>query len=212
MNKRLLAVGDSTEIEIIFSAGSRRGRFSKSPRLYTSDPSVTETRLMLKGEIIDKGDPMLNALMNFKPFGLEIIMGEEDITGYEIEVTNVSDENLSMKLVSTSPSFFDIGLPDKEIQPGKSDMIEVKLVNPEAHGTQGFNKSFTIELSDSSRTRFTIPVTYKQEQQAGLPAAQAAQPRAGQTTLKPSGLETKTGNTIHVIEAGTDKSKVAKDD
>ena len=53
MKKRLLAVGDSTEIEIVFSSGSRRGRFSKSPRLYTSDPSVTETRLRLKGEIIE---------------------------------------------------------------------------------------------------------------------------------------------------------------
>ncbi|NIP42425.1 MAG: DUF1573 domain-containing protein [candidate division Zixibacteria bacterium] len=211
MNKRLLAVGDSTEIEIIFSAGSRRGRFSKSPRLYTSDPSVTETKLRLKGEIIDKGDPMLNALMNFEPFGLEVIMGEADIKGQNVKVTNVSDENLSMKIVSNSPSYLDVSLPKGDVKPGESAIIKVKLVNPDSHGTQGFTKSFTIELSDSAKTRFTLPVTYHDQQQASV-QAKANQPRAGQTTLKPSGLETKTGNTIHVIEAGTNKSNVVKGD
>ncbi len=210
MKKRLLAVGDSTEIEIVFSSGSRRGRFSKSPRLYTSDPSVTETRLRLKGEIIEKGDPMLNALMDFEPFGLDIIIGEEEKNTYEIEVTNVSEEELSMDLVSTSYSYFDVKLPGK-VKPGKSDKIEIELLNPEAHGTQGFNKSFTIELSDSASTRFTIPVTYQEEKkQATVSHSSRSRGSAGSTVLKSSGQQTKTGNTIHVIDAGTNKSHTAK--
>lgn len=206
MKKRLLAVGDSTDIEIIFSSGSHHGKFSKSPRLYTSDPSVSQTMLRLKGEILEENDPLLNTVVNVDPFGLDILMGDEK-DEYTVRLKNVMDKKLELKLVSSDPSFLKIDLP-RDINPGETKNISVKLVNKEAYENTGFDKSFTFECSDSAKTRFSIPVSYHQE--SSHASAQPAGARAGTTKLEPSGLQTKTGNTVHVIDAGNPRAQAAK--
>ena len=201
MKTRLLAVGDSTEIEIIFSSGNRHGgKFSKSPRLYTSDPAVNETRLRLSGEIVEPGDSTVKQLLEVEPFGLNALI-DDNQTEYKISLNNISDEELNVKLVSTHPYFFTVDVPDKSIKPGKSRDVTVKLIDPQQHGTAGFEKSFTIELSDRMKTRYTIPVTYSKEKPQQLQRAAVTNPAA--SGVKPTGLKTKTGNNIDQITAGT---------
>jgi hypothetical protein len=198
LRKRLLAVGDSTEIEIIYSSGSHHGGFVKSPRLYTSDPSVSQTMLRLKGEILEQNDPLLNTVINVDPFGLNIIAGDEK-DEYTVRLKNVTDEKLELKLVSYDPEFLKIDLP-KDIKPGDTKNAVVKLINSEAHRESGFDKSFSFEASDSAKTRYTIPVSYHKE--TSHASTQPSATWEGQTKLEPSGLETKTGNTVHIIDAG----------
>jgi len=197
LKKRLLAVGDSTEIEIIFSSGSRSGgKFSKSPRLYTSDPAVNETRLRLSGSITSPDDSSSSQLLEIDPFGLHALI-DDDKNEYKISL-----KNNSKKLISNHPTFMEVKVPDRAIKPGKSRDIKVKLNDPKQHGTAGFEKSFTIELSDRMKTRYTIPVTYSKEKpQPRQRAAHNTNP--AKSGIKPTGLKTKTGNNIDMIKAGT---------
>ncbi len=206
MKKRLLAVGDSTDIEIIFSSGGRRGRFSKSPRLYTSDPTILESRLRLRGEIIYESDTTLDLPARIEPFGLEVNIGEVE-DEYKIKVNNISNEKYELKLVSNNPAILDIDMPGGEIKPGKDKEIKVKLIDPDQHGTVGFQNSFTIELTDSTKTRFTIPVSYRNQQAAAQAHAQRTSPQTSQSGIKPTGLKTKSGASIDMIEAGNTKVK-----
>ncbi|MGB5107896.1 MAG: DUF1573 domain-containing protein [Candidatus Zixiibacteriota bacterium] len=72
-------------------------------------------------------------------------------------VKNTSTTPLKMKLVSQPYGFAVIELPDGEIKQGKTREIKVK-VDKSFTGTE-FKKSFTVELNDSAKTRFTVPVT-----------------------------------------------------
>jgi hypothetical protein len=175
--------------------------------LYTSDPSVSQTMLRLKGEILEDNDPLLNTVVNVDPFGLDILIGDNQ-DEYKVRLKNVTDEKLETRLVSNDPKFLKVELP-KDIKPGDTKDIIIKLVNKDAHENGGFDKSFTFELSDSAKTRFTIPVTY--HSQTSQASTQPAAARVGKTKLEPSGLQTKTGNTVHIIDAGNKGTEVDKE-
>ncbi len=71
------------------------------------------------------------------------------------KITNVSDEDLDMKLVSAPYGYFQLDLPDV-IKAGES--VECKLmVNPE-YLEKTFEKSLTFEFSDATKTRFSVPI------------------------------------------------------
>jgi hypothetical protein len=74
----------------------------------------------------------------------------------EITITNVSDKELHLRLVAGAPEYFEVDLPQK-VKAGKSEDLEVKLM--EKLPKEKFEKSFTIEMDDSAKTRLTIPVT-----------------------------------------------------
>ncbi len=159
LTKRLLAPGESTDLEITFTAGNRRGKFAKFPMLYTSDPQVYETRLKIKGNLIYEDDPEFEHLVQLTPSSLAAAMGRmEDF--YTVDVTNLSDEKLNLKLISYPDECLSIELPKGNIDPGETKPIKVKLKNLDDFKTYGFEKSFTIEFSDSENTRYTIPVRY----------------------------------------------------
>jgi len=158
LKKRLLAVGDSTELEIIYSSGRRAGKFAKAPRLYTSDPSVKESRLKISGVSMDPYDSTGNHLIRIDPFELKVIIGEEK-KEYKIQVKNLSGQKVGMNLVSTHHDFLDVKIP-KDIKPGKSREIKIKFKNVEERSVIGFKKSITIELTDAAKTRYTIPISY----------------------------------------------------
>ena len=71
-------------------------------------------------------------------------------------VKNTSAKPVKMKLVSQPYGFVSIEVPDGEIKEGKTKEIKVK-VDKNFTGAD-FKKSFTVELSDSAKTRFTVPV------------------------------------------------------
>jgi hypothetical protein len=199
LKKRLLAVGDSTELEIIYSCGRHAGKFAKAPRLYTSDPSVKESRLKISGVSMDPNDTTGNHLIRIDPFGLTVIIGEEK-KEYKIQVENLSGQKIGMNLVSTHPDFLDVKIPN-DIKPGKSQDIKIKFKNVEERSTIGFKKSITIELTDAAKTRYTIPISYEKEQPQVASRPTPTSSQSTQTT--PTGLRTKNGNNIDLINAGT---------
>jgi len=70
-------------------------------------------------------------------------------------ITNMSDSELGVKVVSEPYGYFDIIVPDK-IAPGEKGNC-LLTVRPD-HLEESFEKSITIELDDPNGTHFTIPV------------------------------------------------------
>jgi len=94
--------------------------------------------------------------MVIKPYRLYVSKaGEVEIDESKFNVTNVSDEELKIKIVSQPPGYFDIEIPET-VKAGATAECMLK-VNPE-YLKGAFEKSITIELSDKAQTRFTIPV------------------------------------------------------
>ena len=95
-----------------------------------------------------------------KPYKLDISQFSQTKIRDEMKfnITNMSDEDLKVALISKPEGMFDLTLPNK-VEAGKSAQGTLKL-RPEAVETS-FEKSFTIELSDSKSTRFTVPVKRK---------------------------------------------------
>jgi len=130
---------------------------------------------------------------------LKVIIGEEK-KEYKIQVKNLSGQKVGMNLVSTHTDFLNVKIP-KNIKPGKTQEIKIKFKNSEERSIIGFKKSITIELTDAAKTRYTIPISYEKEQPQV--AARPTPSSSKSTQLKPTGLRTKNGNSIDLINAGT---------
>ena len=87
------------------------------------------------------------------PWLLDISEHPDSVLHFEI--ANLSDEPLEIEIVDEPDDMFVLDLP-LYIDAGATLSCELSLL-PGA-GVQKFTKSFTIELSDSSRSRFTVPV------------------------------------------------------
>lgn len=105
-----------------------------------------------------------------KPYKLDISQfSEKKRDTMRFNITNMSDKPLDISTVFSPNEFFDLKLP--------------KFVNPRetVHGTiklkknvldKAFEKSFTIEVNDENKSRFTIPV--KRSLKNAAPAAPEA--------------------------------------
>jgi hypothetical protein len=81
--------------------------------------------------------------------------GEKERNSLDFTIRNISDADLEVKLVDVPSNMFKITLP-KKIKVGKSE--KGKIVINDSQLKNEFDKSITIELSDQTKTRFTIPV------------------------------------------------------
>lgn len=92
-----------------------------------------------------------------KPYKLDVSQfGEKVRDEMSFTITNVSDKDLTPTLVSWPYHELEVvELPDK-IEAGKSAEGHIKIREDKL--SESFEKSFTIELNDESKTRFTVPV------------------------------------------------------
>ena len=91
-----------------------------------------------------------------KPYKLDISQFGEKVPDHmTFTITNVSEQDLSPTMVSSSSSTFVVELPS-EIKAGET--VEAVLKLREDALAESFEKSFTLELNDAASTRFTVPV------------------------------------------------------
>ena len=150
----MVAVGDSANIELIFNAGARRGgKVSKKATVTTNDNSRGNFQLALSGEIYAEFDS--THLITLSQTAIEY---DPDTRNQEVEIKvfNQSDQKFKMTLVGIPFQYLDINVDDGELKPEKAKSIKVKI----ATGCEedNFKKSFTIELNNPEKTRYTIPV------------------------------------------------------
>lgn len=149
----MVAVGDSAEVELVFTATKGvASNVAKSATVTCNDNDRGSFQLSLKGKTYlspDSTTPLtLSALtMNW----------DQDTKGKEVKlvVKNISKSAVRINLVSQPYGYLKMSFPDSEIKPGKEKEIKVKI-QPTVKDLE-FKKSFTFEVNDSLHTRYTVP-------------------------------------------------------
>lgn len=91
-----------------------------------------------------------------KPYKLDISQLADQVRhDMKFTIRNVSDQKLSLKVISGRDDLFKVSLP-KSIEAGQTG--EAILTLTETGLEEEFEKSFTFELDDETTTRFTVPV------------------------------------------------------
>jgi len=149
----VLAVGDSTKLEIIFNTKTYKGNLSKQPRIETNE-GKPDKRVIIKSNILLRPDSTYPVVI--QPYKLNISQfGEKIRDEMTFNIENVSDLDLKPTLVDIPSDLFDVELPDK-IKAGKTGKAKLKLKENALDVV--YDKSFTIEFNDEAKTRFSIPV------------------------------------------------------
>lgn len=154
MDKEILAPGDSTELEIIFSTKSYTRTIVKSPKITTNE-GPPDRRVRIETTVVETSDSTSPVIIT--PCKIDISQFSHGIIDRKsFAVRNVSDRELTLNLLAGPLDMMEIDLP-QSVGPGETVEGEVRL-----HADVldiSFDKSFTFELNDDDTTRFTVPVT-----------------------------------------------------
>ena len=152
----MLAVGDSTELEIIFKSGKYKNRVSKRPRIETNE-GAQDKHVQITSFVVERPDSTKPLVL--QPYKLDLSQFSEKVIDEKtFTITNVSEQKVRLEVVYLPQGLFDVELPSV-IGAGQSADARLKLSH-DAHG-ESFEKSVTIEatnVDDDVKTRFTIPV------------------------------------------------------
>ncbi len=151
----VLAPGDSTSLEIIFSTKSYRGYVSKRPYVETNIGDE-KYYVKIKSELLPR--PEEARPLTLTPFRLDVSQfTKKTRRKASFSVENHTDVSYKITLIDHGQSF-DVELPP-EI--GASATIEgVVTVHEDAVETD-FEQSLTFELDDDGKTRYSVPVKRK---------------------------------------------------
>lgn len=154
LEKDVLAPGDSTRLEIIFSTKRYSRHMVKQPRIECNDTkggySVTITTDVTT-------NPRTTGPIQADPYKLS--MSQYNNTEREklsFRLTNVSDKDVKIKVIDTPEDVFKAKIPD-EIAAGSSKTAEVVLTD-EGKANE-WDKSITLECDDEFSTRISIPIS-----------------------------------------------------
>jgi hypothetical protein len=149
-----LAVGDSTEIALIFNSKGFKGKVQKGAGITTNDTTATGLYISLTGEVTNSDSTfpllILPPHLDFTPFFKEKVMVKK--TG----IKNVSHKEIKLKIIDSPTGYLEVRLSSENIKPSKEIELVAKLNSKLKEDS--FNKSITLELNDKNKTRFTIPV------------------------------------------------------
>jgi hypothetical protein len=156
LDKEIVPPGDSARLEVIFSTKSYKGRVAKVPRIYTNaDTSANEFRMVrIMAMVEPRPDSTFPVVV--VPYKVDVSQfGSQKRDQTSFTVKNVSEQNLDLTLVVVPEDVIRVELPES-VGPGQTVTGRV-IVRPLALNEE-FERSFTFEVSDSSHTRFTVPV------------------------------------------------------
>ncbi len=170
LQKNNLAAGDSTQLEVIFSTGRYTNQVTKMPRIQTNEGPPDK---MVRITTYVQPNPDSTFPLVIKPFKLDLSkVGESLKDEATFTVHNISSQTLKLSMVYAPTDYLEITLP-KQIAAGKSAEGSVKI-RKEFLDKQ-LLKSFTFQLNDEKKTRFTVPVN-RTPQVAAQPANKVAAP------------------------------------
>ncbi len=149
----MLAVGDSTQLEIIFSTKRYSSRITKTPRIQTNE-GAPHKNVRIITEVVRRPDSTYPVII--KPYKLDISQfGEKVRDKMKFTVTNVSEQDLDLKMIYAPNDLVEVDLP-ASVAAGKSAEGVLRLKEPALK--MSLEKSFTFELNDEAASRFTVPI------------------------------------------------------
>jgi hypothetical protein len=154
LKKDVVAAGDSTNIELVFtSSKGGRGAVSKSATVTCNDNDRANFQLTFKGKTYDNPDSLLPLTLSDATIRFD---AKAKLKEVKLVVKNVSKTSVKMNLVDLPIDYLKLDIPNAEIKPGKEKEIKIRI-NPMVNNEE-FKKSFTFAVNDSAGTRYTIPV------------------------------------------------------
>lgn len=161
----VIKVGDSMPIDVVLHTRSFLGFIEKRPLIRIADSNDT-TRLKLYAEILI--DPGKSA---------PLVIGPEkvDVSQYNVKprrkatftITNKGASDYQLTVVDSVAKSFEVVLP-KVIKAGQT--VEGQVIVRKSAVPTSFEESFTFELNDDGRTRYSVPI-WRQYQVKETPAA-----------------------------------------
>lgn len=149
----ILAPGDSTALEIILSTKSYRGYISKRPNFMTN-ASEDKVFIRIDAELLPK--PVSMTPVSFSPYVLDVSQfSEKPRRKAKFLIQNVYDRDFNITLIDGMNKKFDIELP-KSVKAGET--VQGFIIVHEEFIKEDFQQSFTFELDDDFRSRFSVPV------------------------------------------------------
>ncbi len=153
LEKDVLAPGDSTRLEVIFSTKKYKNRISKAPRIDTNEGGRSK-KVRIITHVVSRPDSTYPIIIS--PYKLDLSQFTDKVRDeIKFTISNVSDDDLHPKLVYSPDGYFDLELP-KIIAPGSKAEAILKI-NADKLG-ESFEKSITFSVDDENNSRFTIPV------------------------------------------------------
>jgi hypothetical protein len=171
LQKDALAVGDSTQLEIIFNTGAYASQVTKTPRITTNE-GQPDKMVRITANVETKPDSTFPVVL--RPYKLDLTQfGEKVRSEIKFDIQNMSAASLTPQLVSGAPDYFEVVLP-KQIGAGQTGKGLVKLKKDALDKT--FDKSLTFQLNDEKSSRFTVPVHRSLRTTGGAAAPNVAVP------------------------------------
>jgi hypothetical protein len=154
LKKDVVAGGDSTNIELVFTSNKGgRGAVSKSATVTCNDNDRANFQLTFKGKTYDNADSLQPLTLSAATIRIDAKAKSKEV---KLVVKNVSKTSVKMNLVDLPFDYLKLDIPNSEIKPGKEKEIKIRI-NPLVNDEE-FKKSFTFAVNDSAGTRYTIPV------------------------------------------------------
>jgi len=156
--KTELAAGDSTWIELIYTAGAPKSTAHKSATVTTNDTTVGNISISFKADVADSADTMLKFTatppkLDFGP------IEKKRRPKLETVITNTGKDEMELAVVAIPPNYFKkVELSDTQIKPGDDTKLKVELIREKEQ--EKFQKTITLEakFKDNTKFRYSIPV------------------------------------------------------
>ncbi len=151
--KDIVSPGDSTGLEIIFSSKLYLKKVKKSVGII-SNATPRVDHIKFRAFVIKNVDLLYP--LNFKPFMLNLTQFTKKINDKAtFQITNSSSEKLNIEIIYSPDDYFELSIP-ASIEAGETVKAELKIKVEKLK--ESFKKSFTFEVNDKKKSRFTIPV------------------------------------------------------
>lgn len=154
LTKRVIAPGDSTDLEVTFSTGRYKNRVLKKPTIYSNEGEEGRSATIIAHLFTN---PDSTAPLLIKPFIVNMPIGDgTGKTTAEFSIRNVSDKTVGLNMVDLPEDYFNIDLPDS-ISAGDQARGYVQLTTKGVKNA--FEKSFTFEINDKNKTRYSLCIS-----------------------------------------------------
>ena len=158
LKKKALSPGDSTDVEVVFSTGAYSGALRKSSTILSESPGEGPLPLSFTASPTPNPDSVRPVTFSPPRLNLDSLrdLAKAPVWEGKVSIRNWSGQSLQIRQVSPPLAHIHVETPKGDIPPGKEASLHIKI-DPVDADTM-IAKSLTFELSDSSHTRYTLPI------------------------------------------------------
>lgn len=149
----VIAPGDSVPLKVIFSTGSYRSNTLKKPHIYTN-AGDEPTYMKIHADIYSNPEKMSPLVLRPPAVELSVYSYKDMHQRATFHIVNKADRDFNLTLVDASDKPVTVELPGK-VKAGET-VTGVVNVREEFLNTD-FLGSFTFEIDDDLRSRYTVP-------------------------------------------------------